>query len=125
MVPEWQWEGYQRLRAEIIRVAVEDYKAALRKSSRIGKKCSKEAELERFFLSGWGQTLSGDNGQYIIDMCRKDHRFVKSGRSHQKLSVEVQRELVGEYLSGKPVKEIAKKYKVSNTAVYACVERFV
>ena len=54
------------LRTAILRQAVRDYIAALRK-----RDAYKISELERFFLGWWGQLLSRYNGQYIIEHCRK------------------------------------------------------
>lgn len=54
------------LRAAILRRAVADYISAIRK-----RDYYQIAKLERFFLGAWGELLSGDHGQYIIDHCRK------------------------------------------------------
>jgi hypothetical protein len=123
-VPEWQYPAYERLRTEIVRAAVEDYKAALRRSKSTGEKCSKEQALEKFFLSAWGQTLTGNNGEYIIELCRKDCRYTKSPMSRQKLSVEKQRELIADYLNGAKGADMAKKYGVSIETVYRCIRRW-
>lgn len=58
--------GNENVRAAILRQAVSDYKAALRK--RNGGAIN---ALERFFMSEWGQMLSGGRGSYIIERCRK------------------------------------------------------
>lgn len=58
--------GYERVRVAIIHQAIYDYKKALRK-----KNGGSIIALERWFLSGWGEALSGNNGAYIIEQCRK------------------------------------------------------
>ena len=68
-VPEWQYDFYDRLRTEILKVAVDDYKTAIRKSKRLGEKCTQEQALENFFLGEWGQLLSNDHGEYIVERC--------------------------------------------------------
>ena len=71
MLPGWQIEAYNRLRAEIVRSAVKDLEKAVKKSNRQGAICAEQKSMERWFLSKWGQFLSGDNGEYIIERCRK------------------------------------------------------
>lgn len=60
-------DRYDLVRVAIIKRAVLDYKNALRK-----RKYSRAAECERFFLSPWGQFLSGWSGEYIVERCRKE-----------------------------------------------------
>jgi hypothetical protein len=124
-IPEWQMEGYERLRIEIVRAAVTDYKAALRRSAREGRKCDKEIALERFFLSGWGQALSGDNGQIIIDKCREDCRFVPSPKSRRKLSIETERAVCADYIKGMSIKELARKYEVATATIQRCIKQWI
>ena len=67
-------EEYTTIAAAIILQAMKDYKRALlrvrkRKSKHNEKKVR---ELERFFLSAWGQSLSFDRGEYIIARCREE-----------------------------------------------------
>lgn len=57
---------YERVAAAILRQAVRDYKVALLKNYP-----SSIAKLERFFLGEWGQFLSSNHGEYIIEQCRK------------------------------------------------------
>ena len=63
------------LEAAILAVATEDYKEALRRqregadSLKVDKAVRK---LEKFFLSEWGQLLSGDLGELIIEKCRQE-----------------------------------------------------
>lgn len=65
-------DGYENLRQGILKLAVKDYKSALKSDNR-GKKIS----LERFFRSEWGQFLSNDMGEEIIKMCRRKVRHDK------------------------------------------------
>lgn len=50
----------------IVKRAVMDYKLALRKRDFYAI-----AELEKFFLSDYGQLLSRDHGELIIEKCKK------------------------------------------------------
>ena len=70
MMPGWQIEAYERLRTEIVRSVVKDLEKAVRKSKRQGTICDEQKNLEMWFLSKWGQLLSEDNGEYIIERCR-------------------------------------------------------
>ena len=58
------WE--YRLILNILRTAKADYIQALRKRKR-----KQINELEEFFLSDYGQALSMDNGEEIIEKCQK------------------------------------------------------
>ena len=80
--------------------------------------------MENFFLSDWGQLLTGDNGEYIIERCRKNCRRVKSTKRRMKLTEEKQRELTAEYLNGASRVELSKKYGISEQSVYACIRRW-
>ena len=124
-VPEWQYGFYERLRQEILKVAVDDYKTSIRKSKRIGYKCTQEQALENFFLGEWGQLLSNDHGEYIVERCRKDHRYVPSPKSRPQLTKEKQRELIADYLNGINRAELARKYGISERHVYRLVARWV
>lgn len=53
-------------RRVILRDAVKEYKKALRRHNDYEAR-----KLEAFFLSTWGQLLSSNNGQYIIEHCQK------------------------------------------------------
>lgn len=74
MIPEWQMAAYERLQTEIVRSAVKDLRKAIRKSKRLGFVCDEQIKLEQWFLSAWGQLLSGDNGAYIIEKCRQTYK---------------------------------------------------
>lgn len=64
---------YTEIRAAILRQAVKDYKKALE-----FRRYAERAKLEKFFLSSWGQWLSGNIGEYLIDRCKQE---VRNGRS--------------------------------------------
>ena len=58
--------------AIVIRAA-EDYRKALKK-----RKKDKARDLEEWFLSDWGQALSGGNGELIIEKIKKE--MCKNGK---------------------------------------------
>lgn len=60
-------ESYINIAAAIVKQAMADYKAALK-----ANKKNLIHECEQFFLSAWGQTLSANHGEYIIERCRKE-----------------------------------------------------
>ena len=62
-------DGYANLQIGIIQQAITDYKRALRQGYE-----GKARALERWFLSSWGEMLSGGNGIYIIEQVRKEVR---------------------------------------------------
>ena len=60
-------EAYTTLRAAILKQAACDYKKAVRQGN------TAEADaLRKWFLSGWGQTLSGNYGEYILSRLNKE-----------------------------------------------------
>ena len=64
----------QGLEVAILKVAANDYKEALRGKQKdpFDDKTIKEIKkLEKFFLSNWGQFLSGYQGELIIEKCRQ------------------------------------------------------
>lgn len=60
-------DGYENVRVAIIKQAIDDYKRALCEDAK-----GKIATLEKWFLSEWGEMLSGYNGAYIIEKVRKE-----------------------------------------------------
>ena len=64
---------YTEIRAAILRQAVKDYKKALEL-----RNYAERSKLERFFLGEWGQWLSDNNGEYIIDKCKREVRYGRS-----------------------------------------------
>ena len=124
MVPEWQMEAYERLRAEIVRRAVNDYMKALRKSDRLGYVCEEETNLEKWFFTKWGQFLSGDNGEYILERCKSTYkpRVYKNG--HKTLPDDVQKKICADYKDGMRLVEISKKYSVSVSRVETALRKW-
>lgn len=60
-------DRYIELAAGIVKQAMSDYKKALMQDDyRKIKSC------ERFFLSGWGQFLTANHGEYAIERCKKE-----------------------------------------------------
>lgn len=74
-------EGLENLRAAILRRAVDDYEEALHRRMhgvadrpRNSKIFSKE-QMEQFFLSAHGQTISGGRGEDLIEQTKKRARY--------------------------------------------------
>lgn len=67
---------YNLLIIAILKQAKIDYITALRKNNP-----AKKAELERFFLSDYGQAMSRNQGEKIIYLCK---RIVKEKRKKEK-----------------------------------------
>ena len=63
-------DGVDKLKATIIAQAIKDYKKALKKCK--GK--SLVSICKNFFLLSWGQSLSDNNGYYIIKHCIENER---------------------------------------------------
>ena len=124
MIPGWQMEAYERLRAEIVKSAVNDYLKALRKSDRLGHVCDEQTKLEDWFVSKWGQFLSGDNGEYILERCRNNYkpRVYRNGR--KMLPDDVQKKICADYKSGMRLLHISQKYKVSINRIQTALRRW-
>jgi hypothetical protein len=60
-------DGYENVRHAIVKQAIEDYARALIRGDKY-----KIITLERWFVSEWGQMLSGYNGEYIIEKVKKE-----------------------------------------------------
>ena len=60
-------DAYELLIQAIIKQAMVDYKEAVRKVN-----YKQMAELEQFFRSSYGETLSHNHGEQIIEHCRKE-----------------------------------------------------
>ena len=120
MIPDWQMEAYECLRAEIVKAAVFDYKKALRKSDRLGVVCGEQINLEKWFLSKWGQMLSGDNGEFIIEKCQKTYKPRAYTKQKGLLPESTQSEVYADYQRGVKNKEIQKSmgYHVGNLKQY-------
>lgn len=124
MVQGCQIDEYEALRTEIVRSAVMDLQRAMRKSDRLGFVCNEQIRLERWFLSKWGQALSGDNGEYIIEMCQKSYRNKPHGNGKKQLPDEIQKKIYADYQSGMRKKEICKKYGITSNQCEHIVRRW-
>lgn len=60
-------EGYLHLRDAILAQAAKDWRDAMVKDEP-----ARAAKIERFFLSEYGQLLSGNRGQYIVYRLKKE-----------------------------------------------------
>ena len=117
-------EAYERLRTEIVKSAVSDYRKALKKTDRIGAVCREQRALERWFLSPWGQMLSGDNGELIIEKCRGSYKGKPKTRHPRHLDEETQKKLYHDYVSGVRYKDLMQKYKIASKTLYSIVKRW-
>lgn len=63
-------KAFENLAIAIIWQATEDYKEA-EQMSEAGKK-RRRAEIEKFFNSKWGKTLSFNNGDYVLNRVKKE-----------------------------------------------------
>ena len=124
MIPTWQMEAYERLRTEIVKSAVQDYKIALRKSDRIGYICDEQIQLERWFRSKWGQLLSGDNGKFIIEKCRQTYKTSVSKKGKQHIPDDVQKRICREYRREGKYKTILKRYNITSATLYNILGRW-
>ena len=124
MVPGWQMAAYERLRAEIVKSAVNDYLKALRKSDRLGRVCEEQTKLEDWFVSKWGQFLSGDNGEYILERCQNTYKSRKIKTGKKMLPDDVQKKICADYKSGMRILHISQKYKVSINRIQTALRRW-
>ena len=124
MIPEWQIEAYERIRVEIIRSAVYDLQKAMRKSDRIGFVCTEQKKLEAWFLSKWGQMLCGDNGEYILNQCRKTYKTNISKKGKQRITDDVQQKICADYKGGMRYKAVLQKYNISPQTLYDILRRW-
>lgn len=70
-------EGYERLRVAILAQAARDWRDAMNKNY-----LAKAAKIERFFLSNYGQLLSADRGEYIINRLKEEFRDGRETNVH-------------------------------------------
>lgn len=81
-------DGAHNLRVAILETAMRDYKTALRsKMTGCYSRYSVDA-MEHWFLSPYGQWLSEEHGQDIIDRCQRDMGY-REGTTHLDISVDV------------------------------------
>lgn len=78
-------KGVNELRIGIIHQMAKQHQKMLRKRATLRKKDSwlddEIKDVERFFLSPWGQLLSGNCGEYIIE---KDREVVREEMERRK-----------------------------------------
>ena len=117
MIPGWQTEAYERLRTAILKSAVFDLQKAMRRYARLGFVCDEQTKLEAWFLSEWGQMLSGGNGEYIVERCRKTYKPRNAPRAERRISH-------ADYINGVKYKTIMQKYNISSTTIYNIVRRW-
>lgn len=125
MIPGWQMEAYERLRTEIVRVAVFDLKKAMRKSDRLGKVCDEQLQLEKWFRSKYGQLLCGDNGEYIIEKCRETYNIRTYSNGKKIMPDAKQKEIYADYKRGMKYNAIRSKYGISNYQLNEIVRRWM
>lgn len=124
MIPDWQVEGYERLRTEIVRSAVNDLKKGIRKSKREGAVCKEQRAMERWFLSAWGQMLCGDNGEYIIERCRATYKAPSGKMWADPVPPEVEEQAHKDYKAGMLRKEIMRKHNMTLYQYWQMLRRF-
>ena len=124
MVTAWEMECCDRIRAEIVRQAVKDLQKAMKKSDRMGCVCDEQVRLEKWFLSKWGQLLSGDNGEYIIERCRQTYKARSFSNGKSMLPNDVQKKIYEEWLNKTSHAEIQRKYGVSASQIYLILRRW-
>lgn len=129
MIPGWQMEAYEKLRTKIVRSAVFDYKKALKKSDRLGVVCDEQRKLESWFLSRWGQMLTGDNGEYIMAKCQETYKYkTPYAKAHGEKKIgrteEEQKRIYEDWKNGVRYKAILQKYKIGATTLYNIVRRW-
>lgn len=67
-------DNYELLIAAIIKLAISDYRKAYRnpvKKTKRKSACTCE-EIERFFLSSWGESICMGRNHYIFERLKKD-----------------------------------------------------
>ena len=65
-------DGYINLCAAIVQLAIKDYRKALQGKERRTREGTSAKSLERFFRSKWGQTLTFEHGELIIERTKKE-----------------------------------------------------
>ena len=112
---EYNDEGLELLRVEIVASVVRDLKTAMAESDRRGHTTNRQISLENWLLSTWGQMLSGGNGEDIIDRCRRTYRVEKHKNGVAKISEQTKETMLKEWEKGMSQRDVAKKYGVSQS----------
>lgn len=71
--------GAENLCVAVIGRAANDYVILLRRKRPNEAELAAIKELERFFLSSWGQWLSHDNGETVMRRCRESAKRKRKG----------------------------------------------
>lgn len=111
-----EFDFYMTLRAEVVKQAVDDLKKAMRKSNRLGYVCDAQKNLEKWFLSRWGQALSDDNGERIIARCRQTYKQ-GAGERPLLISDDIAKKMCADYKGGMSMVAIAEKYGTTEAIV--------
>lgn len=106
-------DGIERLRIAIVAQVVEELKRAMLVSDREGEKCQQQKDLERWLLSPWGQTLSGNNGEKIIRLCQRTYNVNRYRNGKAKIPDKVKEQIRNDWKSGMKRSAIRRKYGVS------------
>ena len=117
-------DGYENLRVAIVSLAVKDLKNAMRRSERLGRKSDRQKALERWFLSEWGQALSGGNGEEIIKRCEKTYTHAIAINGTTIIPKETRAAVYLEWKNGGSRKKIAEKYGISISMVANIITRW-
>ena len=120
----WEMAAYERLRTEIVKSAVNDLRKALRKSKRLGYVCNEQKKLEEWFLSGWGQVLSGDNGEYIIEKCYQSYKTPPHPNGKQQMPDDIQKKICADYKNGVSTATITSRYGISADRLCRILKRW-
>ncbi len=124
MVTDRENAFYQRLRIEVVKAAVFDLQKALRKSDRLGFVCDEQIALEQWFLSKWGQLMSGDNGELIIEKCKKTYKKDPYPNRRKRLTEKEKKQIYADYKNGVRYKFIIQHYDINPAMLYEIVRRF-
>ena len=79
--------------------------------------------MERWFLSPWGQMLSGDNGAYIIEKCHKTYKKPQGKLRAAPITPEVEEKAHRDYKAGMPKKEIIQKHNITEYQYFQMLRR--
>ena len=117
-------DGYENLRVAIVSSAVNDLKTEMRRCERSGTKSNRQIALERWFLSEWGQALSGGNGELIIKRCERTYTRAVSKNGKVIVPKETRAAVYNEWKNGGSRKKIAEKYGISLAMVANIITRW-
>ena len=64
--------GHERLAIAIVKRAAVDYRKDFERAARSGEKTSKQKRIERDLLSSWGDLITFNKGEYIVQQLQKE-----------------------------------------------------